>query len=356
MRTLVLVVVVAACGDPGDPGPVRNDARTGDGATDDGGRVLDPTPGKYRLTCDGSGAVALDFTTFLDVNDENQGVRIYQRAADGPPSQVVDITAGLGLQPDDEADLEDLARIGDRVYVITSHGRNTSGKIRAARYRFAALDVTNTIVGFGIEVAGYSSKLLEQMLVAANWETPDTALIEAIDAASQLDEPEVLELAPEDRGTNIEALAVGAGGKLLIGFRNPRPDNKAIVVTLNNPAEVITGATAKFGGATTLDLGGLGLRSMTFSEAHDAVLIIAGPHNGTGPFKLYRWAGVGATPEFVTDITAPADSAPEAVVAYPGTKDVQIVFDQGDALIGGTICKEVPADSRVFTDLILHVD
>ena len=359
MRKLVFVVV-AACGDPGGQNP-GTDSRPSDddGATDDsnGGKVLDPTPGNYRLTCDGSGAVAIDFDTFLDINDENQGVRIYRRAADGPPSQVVDITAGLGLDPDDEADLEDLARTGDRIYAITSHGRNTSGKIKPARYRFAALDLTNTLVGLGVDVAGYSSTLLPQMLDAGNWATPNTDVIAALEASSQLDVNEAPELAPENMGTNMEALAVGSSGELVIGFRNPRPNDRAIVVTLTNPAEVVTGAVARFGAAGTLDLGGLGIRSMTYSESHGAILIIAGPHNGGGPFKLYRWSGaLDAAPEEVTTITAPADSAPEAVVAYPGTKDVQIVFDQGDALIGGVICKEVAADSRVFTDAIVHVD
>lgn len=348
-------MMVAACGDSG--GPAGTDARPVVDVPQDGGRVLDPTPGKYRLTCDGSGAVAIDFDSFLDVNDENQGVRLYQRGADGPPSQVVDISAGLGLLADDEADLEDLARIENRVYAITSHGRSTSGKLRPARYRFAALDLTNAVTGVGIEVAGYSTKLLEDMLDEANWTTPDSALIAALEASSQLDKAEVPELAPENMGTNIEGLAIGAGGKILIGFRNPRPDNKAIVVILDNPAEVIRGEPAHFGGAETLDLGGLGLRSMTFSEAHDATLILAGPHDGgSGPFKLYRWAGIGAVPEEVADIAAPAASAPEAVVAYPGTKDVQIVFDQGDFLIGGLICKDISPDQRVFTDLILHVD
>ena len=98
------------------------------------------------------------------------------------------------------------------------------------------------------------------------------------------------------------------------------------------------------------------MRSMTYSAAHDAILLIAGSHDGSGPYKLYRWAGIGTQPEAVADLTPPADSAPEAVVAYPDTKDVQIVFDQGDALIGGTICKDVAAESRVFTDVIVHVD
>ncbi|MEJ7600286.1 MAG: DUF3616 domain-containing protein [Kofleriaceae bacterium] len=353
MRKLVLVVV-AACGPGGGTHP---DARTPvDGATD-GGKVLDPTPGAYRLTCDGSGAVALDGDTFLDINDENQGVRVYRRAEDGPPSQVIDLSAGLGLAVDDEGDLEDLARIDDRVYVIASHGRNKTGKLRLERHRFAGLDLTTTLSGVGISVAGYTSELLPQLLDAANWETPDRELIAALEAASRLDEPEVPELAPEIAGTNIEAIAIKPNGELVIGFRNPRAGDQAIVVTLTHPSQAILGATAKFGGAAKLELGGLGLRGMTYSPAHGAILIIAGSHASGGPFKLFRWSGeLAAAPTFVTDIATPADSAPEAIVAYDGTTDVQIVFDQGDALIGGTICKDAPVDQRVFTDLILPIE
>jgi len=43
-------------------------------------------------------------------------------------------------------------------------------------------------------------------------------------------------------------------------------------------------------------------------------------------------------------------------VAYPNTKDVQIVFDGGDAMINGTSCKDAPAADRVFHDAILTVD
>ena len=43
-------------------------------------------------------------------------------------------------------------------------------------------------------------------------------------------------------------------------------------------------------------------------------------------------------------------------MAYPNTKDVQIVFDGGDAMINGTSCKDAPAADRVFHDAILTVD
>ncbi len=343
---------------PIDPDAPGSDGARGDGAVDpDAQGSLDPTPGTYRGTCDGSGAIALDFLHFLDLNDENQGARVYRRAMDGAPARELDLSAALGLAIADEGDLEDVARIGGRLYVIASHGRNTSGQIRPARYRFGAVDVSGTVPQIALAPAGSTTTLLQAMLVAANWAAPDPAVIAALDAASRLDDPSDPALAPEQQGTNIEGLAA-RGAELLIGFRNPRPAGRAIVVSLTNPAAVVAGQTPRFGGAAALDLGGLGIRGMAWSEAHAAVLVLAGPHDGgAGPFRIYKWSGApGDAPVLAATITAPAVSAPEAIVPYPGTRDVQVVFDQGDALIGGTICKDAPAASRRFTDAIMRVD
>lgn len=350
------LIALAACGggapaNPGDDGAVFDD-----GAPTDALVTLDPTPGTYRETCDGSGAVAIDFTHFLDVDDEDQGVRIYERGADAAPVQQLDLTAQLEVG-DDEADLEDLARLGDRIYAITSHGRNKDGELIEARYRFAALDVTGALPELGVTVVGPSTTLLADLLVAANWDAPDADVIAALDAASQLDDDKQASLAPEDQGTNIEGLAALPDGTLAIGFRNPQPGGDAIVVTLANADAVLGGATARFAGATRLDLGGLGVRGMAYSPAHGAVVIVAGSRASGGPFRLYTWGGGLADPAVLAgDLAAPADSAPEAVVTYPNSKDVQIVFDQGDVTIGDGNCKDALAEDRRFTDAIVHVD
>lgn len=355
--TLALVgLACAAC--TGASPPLAPDAPRSDGPADPDAPVsLDPTPGTYRQTCDGSGAIALDLQHFLDLNDENQGARVYRRGADATPAHELDLSAALGLATDDEGDLEDVARIGGRLYVISSHGRNTSGQLRPARYRFGAVELSGTAPQIGLAPAGSTTMLLQAMLSAASWDAPDPAVIAALDAASRLGDPSDPDLAPEDQGTNIEGLAA-RGDELLIGFRNPRPAGRAIVVRLANPAAVVAGGAPRLAGAATLDLGGLGVRGMAWSESHAAVLVLAGPHDGAaGPFRIYRWSGVsGEAPALAATITAPPSSAPEAIVPYPGTKDVQIVFDQGDALVGGTICKDAAAAERRFTDAIMRVD
>ncbi len=335
------------------------------GETDDGGETEDvpftlvPTPGRYRGTCDGSGAVALDHTHFLDFNDESQVLRVYAQGSDAGPVQSFDVHTSLGLAPGAEADLEDAARVGDRVYVITSHARDKNGTLEPSRYRFFALDLTGAVPGLKLKLAGTSTSLLADMLVASNWLTPDPAILTLLASTSQLAKGTVASLAPKEQGINIEGLAaLGTTGELVLGLRNPRSGSRAILVTLRNPAEVVAGGKARFGAAILLELGGQSVRGMAWSASHEAVLLIAGPRDeAQGPFALWKWSGVvGSPPVKVQDITAPAAGGPEAIVPYPGTKDVQVIFDMGSFQIDGDDCKAATATAQYFTDVVVHVD
>ncbi len=370
-RTRLAVVMwtaaTMACGNDGagvpgvDAPAIGDDARAsdamGDASSDAGLVSLDPTPGTYRGTCDGSGALALGFDHFLDANDEDQKLRVYARATEGGALASIDISAGLGLANSAEADLEDLARIGNRLYATTSDGRKTSGNLDRARYKLAAFDVSGTPPAITLTHIGTTSQLLDHMLVSANWDTPNATVIAALTAASQLNDTSEATLAPENQGTNIEGMTADATGRLLLGFRNPRPGGKAIVVELANTDAALAGATARFVGAVELDLGGLGIRSLAYSPTHGKILILAGPHAGGPPFRVFTWSGVfGEAPVQSVDVTVPATSSAEAIVPYPNTRDVQIVFDQGDVDIGGDPCKDAPAADRVFRDAIVTVN
>ncbi|MGQ0507196.1 MAG: hypothetical protein ACT4TC_17950, partial [Myxococcaceae bacterium] len=218
-----------------------------------------PGPGTYRGTCDGSGAVELGGDYFLTVNDEEQTARVYRRAnsAAGPVAQV-DLSAGIGMSTTDEADFEDMARVGNRVYVISSHGRNSSGSLRLTRHRFAAIDVGGTGPNVSMRVVGYSSSLLKDMLDAANWVTPNAAIISQLQAATKLGTETDADLAPEANGLSIEGLSAfpspTAPTRLLIGLRNPQTGQRAIAISLLNPDGVVAGAKAKFGEAFALNL------------------------------------------------------------------------------------------------------
>jgi len=229
------------------------------------------------------------------------------------------------------------------------------------RYRFFGLDLSGSVPTLGLTVAGDTTTLLDQMLVSANWVTPNSAVITSLGNASKLSVATDSNLAPKVNGTNIEGLTwlptTARPNQLLIGFRNPEHGSSAILVSLPNADAVIAGATAQFGEAILLDLGGLAIRGMAWSPVHQAVLILGGPRQtAASPFRLFKWSGVATdAPVFVQDITPPADSSVEAVIPWANTHDVQILFDQGDYQIGGNNCKDVSASSQFFKDVIVHV-
>ena len=338
-------------------------AAAGTGGSGGTGEItLDPTPGNYKSTCDGSLGVMLDATHFLDGNDEEQGMRVYTRGANAAPLKTIDISSKIGLSTSDEADLEDAARVGNRIYVVSSHGRDKNGNLERSRYRFFAMDVSGTVPNISLAVPGYSSTLLDAMLVTANWVTPNSSVISTLNTAANLGDSTDADLAPKVNGTNIEGLAwvptAQRPNQLMLGFRNPAQSSDAIVVSLLNADAVLGGATPSFGEAILLDLGGLRVRAMTWSPLHHAVLMLGGAKDAsTGPFRLYEWSGAATdAPVAVQDITtAPTDSAPEAIVVYDNTRDVQVLFDQGDHLISGTACKDKSSSSQFFSDVIVHV-
>lgn len=331
-------------------------------AGSDAGFSLVQTPGKYQSTCDGSGAIAIDGRHFLDVNDETQTIRIYTQGAQATPVQQLDVSGALGLSSSDETDMEDAARVGNRVYVVGSHGRDKSGNLELTRYKFFGIDLAGAVPSLTMAVAGSYGDLLVDLLDSSRWVTPDASIITLLASRSQLDKSTVLSLAPKDQGTCIEGLAAlpsaSAPGRLVLGFRNPQVSSQAILVTLLNPDAVLTGAQAQFGEAIRFDLGGHGIRGMAWSEMHNALLFLSGPRDASnGPFALWRWSGAaGSAPVKVQDITAPANSAPEAVVPYAGTLDVQVLFDMGSFQISGGDCKNAATSSQYFTDVIVHVD
>lgn len=318
-----------------------------------------PTSGTYTQTCDGSAAIAIDATHFLDFSDEDQVARIYTRGAHAGPVQQVDVSTAIGMKTGDEADLEDAARIGNRVYVTASHGRNKDGKLEPTRDRLFAIDVSGTVPSVKLAVAGFTDQIVVDLLSAANWDQPNTTVIAAIAAATQLGKSTVANLAPEVNGLNIEGLAAypsaSTPNRLIFGLRNPHDSNKAILITLLNADAAIAGATAHFGQVIELDLGGLGVRGLTWSTALGQMLIIGGPIADSGAVQLFTWSGdPAAAPVLVQALPSPSLTTAEAVVTYPGTSDVQILFDAGGQLINGTACKDVSASSQSFTDQTIH--
>ncbi|HEY4105957.1 MAG TPA: hypothetical protein VGM44_18780, partial [Polyangiaceae bacterium] len=242
-----------------------------------------------------------------------------------------------------------------------SHGRNKNGKLERSRYRFFAVDVSGSAPNIAISVPGYTSTLLDDLLDASNWVTPNTTVISTLNAAANLGTSTDADLAPKVDGSNIEGLAwvptAARPKQLVLGFRNPSQGNDAILISLLNADAVLGGAKPSFGEAVLLDLEGLRVRALTWSKIHNAVLLIAGPKDVGGPFRLFEWNGAPAdAAKPVQDLTdVPTDSAPEAIVVYENTRDIQVLYDQGEHLIDDTPCKDSSDFDQFFSDVIVHV-
>lgn len=190
-------------------------------------------PTLYTGSADASGAVAITSNLFVVADDEDNSLRLYHSDRGGPPVKEFDCNAFLEVQGKSlEADLEAGARIGDRAYWIGSHGRNKNGRERLNRCRFFATDISVTGGEVTLTPVGKPCKdLLDDLIRDPRFESFHFA------AASQLT-PKAAD------ALNIEGLSATPEGHLLIGFRNPIPQGRALLIPLLNPNEVIEGKAA----------------------------------------------------------------------------------------------------------------
>ena len=248
----------------------------------------------YRGTSDASAAVAVGEAMFVVADDENNVLRVYKVSQTCLPVFSCDLTQFLDIEMEHaEADIEGATMIGERIYWITSHGRNRDGKMRPNRYRFFATAVKVQDQNITISPVGTPCRTLIHSLI----KTESMRRLQ-LDRATRFDatnltEKERKSLAPKENGLNIEALCASADGKIIyIGFRNPRPYSKALVVPLNNPKQVIEKKQPPIFAAPLLwDLKGYGIRSIEYSYFHKVYFIIVGAHDEKPGFALYRWSG-----------------------------------------------------------------
>lgn len=290
----------------------------------------------YTGMADASGAIVVSTNLFVVACDEDNILRVYSRDRPGPPLKQFDCDAFLELiGKSTEADLEAAARVGDRGYWMGSHGRNKNGKFRPNRGRFFATSIQEANGEVTLTPMGKPCKtLLDDLIRDSRFDRFHFAA-----AAS---------LAPKERNAlNIEGLSATPNGQLLIGFRNPVPEGKALLIPLLNPDEVISGKPARFGAAILLDLGGLGIRDIALYQ--QTYFIIAGSWHGGGPFQLYRWAGPGTRPQPLT-VKHLDRYQPEGIAIYPdkGLREVQILSDDGKRVVRGVSQRAVPVAARTF--------
>lgn len=288
-----------------------------------GARVL------FEGARDGSAGADVGGGFFVGATDENNKLRLYD-AKGGPSVKTLDVgleaavKSALGLEKIKECDLEGAAKIGDLIFWIGSHGRNNAAKEEKERQVLFATKLTGVGKDANLEIAGkVYTHLIDDLL-------KDSAL-------APFDLAKAATLAPKEEGAlNIESLAAD-GGKLWIGFRNPKnKTNEALLVPLLNPTEIIKGVVrAKLGDPVTLKLGGLGVRDMV--AWNDGFLIIAGDlvdrfdqeaKPSPSPSRLFSWKPGTEPHDIGVDL---GDLNPEAIVIM-GQRDksgILILSDDG---------------------------
>lgn len=216
---------------------------------------------------------------FLVAEDEKQ--HPFSLVTISPESRA----SSMPLEADDDFrkldDLEGLAldRAGN-VYAITSHSRNNAGEEKKSR---------DKLVRFRVEgnraVAPKVAKGLKPALLAAH---------PALAAAAQIRDVK------SGGGLNIEALEISPDQqRLMIGFRSPLLDQRAVIASVENPAAVFDkGAPPRISPVLeTLDLGGNGIRGMSYLPALKGYLIVSGPvAREQVQFQLWFWSGQRGAP------------------------------------------------------------
>lgn len=297
---------------------------------------------RHHGICDASGATALDDNSLIVANDEDNILRVYSANKSGAPLQIIDINDYFLNNPKKkEVDIEAATELNGLIYWITSHGRNKKGKRKPLRHQFFANKITNLDQPLLEQVGNsYTQLLFKDMF-------QDERLKDY-----ELEKAE--ELAPkEEGGLNIEGLTATPNGELLIGFRNPIPRGKALILPLTNPLDLIqkdeSEVHAIFGNPIELDLGGLGIRSIEYWQDYKIYLIIAGAYDGSDEFAIYQWSGnCQDTPQKIELINLPVDFRPEAVLFYPNLKNqFQLLSDDGAIVrANSTECKEIEDENN----------
>ncbi len=288
----------------------------------------------FHGMCDASGAVVLDDGRFAVADDEENLVRIYDSRKGGGPVRVVDLSHELdlprGKKKFPETDIEAATQLGPLSFWLTSHGRKSSGKRDESRFRFFATEISRD--GATVRVVGRAyTRLLVDLLAAPQLAPFDLA------AASELPPK-------EPGGLNIEGMtAMEDGQSVLIGFRNPVPEGKALLIPLLNPGEVVEGASARFGNVKLFDLGGRGIRGISWWKGR--YLLIGGGVDGSGTSKLFEWRTGEAQPSLVSSIDF-TDYNPEGFVTAEDSEEILVLSDDGSVLIDGVECKRLKDPDR----------
>jgi hypothetical protein len=128
------------------------------------------------------------------------------------------------------------------------------------------------------------------------------------------------------------------GRSVVIGFRNPVPQGRALVLTLLNPLQMIEGERAKLGPPVLVDLQGRGVRSISFWKG--SYLLIGGGIVDEKSPKLFRWDGRSERASPIDEVDL-KDLNPEAFASFEDRAELMLLSDDGEREIDGRPCKKL---------------
>jgi len=308
---------------------------------------------------DASAAAALAPGLFLVADDETNKLRLYDMNNPGSAA-IADAKIGdyLNIDPcHPEIDIEGATWFNDRIFWITSHGRNRDGQYWFSRNQFFATTVTLEGNELNVTVDGNYTNLIDDLIAYDS--IYNLGLADAIGVVDgHVDTNDIAELAPKDQGLNIEGLCAAAdGSSMLIGFRNPRPkpeDKKlGLIIRLNNPeAVVLKGAAPDFSPPLGLDLEGFGIRSIEYSHTLGQYLIVAGSQKSGSEKPLQTLYKYNMAAGLLTKMADFPFITPEALFQFPGSNDIHLLSDDGTLLVdtpdGPIQNKYLPKEQRTF--------
>lgn len=178
-------------------------------------------------------------------------------------------------------DLEGLALDSQGcLYAVTSHSRDDDGDEQKGREKLARFRIEKDRIVEPIVAGG-----LKRALVQAHPLLAAAAQVKDVKAGAGLN-IEALEITPDQQ-------------RLLIGFRSPLQGGHAIIASVENPAAIFDADAAPQVSDTlqALDLGGHGIRGMSYMASLNGYLVISGPASREkDEFALWFWSGRPTAP------------------------------------------------------------
>ena len=200
------------------------------------------------------------------------------------------------------------------VYAITSHSRDADGDEKKSRDKLVRFRIEGDHV-----IAPRLVRGLKPALMAAHSVLADAAEIRDVKNGG---------------GLNIEALEITPDQQhLLIAFRSPLLDNRAVIARVENPSAMFEADEPPRISSTliTLDLGGHGIRGMCHLPSLAGYLVVSGPVTREQvPFQCWLWSG--------------HRGAPACRITVPGLQGFEHAEGVSPAVIGGRQCIIIVSD------------